>query len=77
MNLRNWFRPYLELRTVIVNLKNDDAAFRGVVWRRRGPFLILRNATLLGDPRTPGKDARPVDGEVLVLLADVEFIQVL
>lgn len=71
------FRPYPELRTVIVNLKNSETVFRGVVWQRRGPFVILRNTTLLGDPRQAGKDATRVDGEVLVQLADIDFIQVL
>lgn len=75
--VRNWLRPYPELRTVIVNLKNSETVFRGVVWQRRGPFVILRNATLLGDPRKSGKDATRVDGEVLVQLADIDFIQVL
>jgi hypothetical protein len=42
-----------------------------VIWQKRGPFLVLRSAELLQ------KDgARPLDGEVIVQLADIEFIQV-
>lgn len=59
------------VRKVIVNLKSDKA-FRGVLWRRTGEYLVLRDAELL-KPR--GEVAR-VDGEVMVYRADVEFIQV-
>jgi hypothetical protein len=71
----DWFRPYPELRTVIVNLKDSETVFRGVVWRRRGPFVILRNATLLSDHT--GREATRVDGEVVVQLRDIDFLQVL
>lgn len=72
MNLLDWFRTYPELRTVIVNLMSGTS-FRGVVWRRTGPFVVLRNAQLL---QKTGP-ATPVDGEVVVQLADIDFIQVL
>lgn len=74
MKFWNWFRPYPELRTVIVNLKSGTA-FRGLVWRRRGPFIILRQAEILRD--VSNKIARQViDGEVAVKMADIDFIQV-
>ena len=69
--LDDYFRPYPELKTVIVNLKSGTA-FRGVAWRRRGPFMILRNAELLTDKA----GTRSVDGEVLVQKTDIDFIQV-
>lgn len=72
MKILDFFRPYPELRTVIVNLKSGRA-FRGVVWRRRGPFMVLRNAELLKD-RAGGNR---LDGEVLVERVDIDFIQVL
>lgn len=72
MSFLDRLRPYPELRTVIVNLKTG-AAFRGVVWRRRGPFLVLRNTTMLRNRQ----EATPVDGEVVVDRAEIEFIQVL
>lgn len=72
MNWRNYFRQYPELRTVIVNLKSGKA-FRGVVWNRRGMWLVLKNAELLQDGQKPV----PLDNETAVPVADVEFIQVL
>jgi hypothetical protein len=67
----DYFRPYPCLKSGIVNLKNNGPSFRGVIWQKRGPFLVLRSAELLQ------KDgARPLDGEVIVRLADIEFIQV-
>lgn len=71
MTFWDHFRPYPELKMVIVNLKSGSA-FRGVVWQRRGPFMILRNAEILN-----GQAAKSLDGEVLVQRADIDFIQVL
>lgn len=67
-----FWQPYPTLRTVIVNLKGGKA-FRGVVWQRRGDWLVLRNAELLQDGQKP----TAIDGETAVLVADVEFLQVL
>jgi len=67
----NFWRKYPELRTVIVNLKTGTS-FRGVIWQRRADYLILKNAFQMIE-----NDIRKsLDGEVLVLMADVEFIQV-
>ena len=63
---------YPTLQTVIANTK-DGKAFRGVIWARRGGYLVLRNAQLL---RAKGETV-PLDGEVLVPERDVEFLQVL
>lgn len=66
------FNRYPTLRRVVVNTKTDRA-FRGVVWRRRGGFLVLRNAEML-----EGKErVVPLDGEILIESANVDFIQVL
>ncbi|MFE2600118.1 hypothetical protein ACFXCZ_27125 [Streptomyces sp. NPDC059396] len=59
-------------RRVVVNLA-DNKAFTGVLWARRGPLLVLRDVRLLH----PGAPEVPVDGEVVVERARVEFIQVL
>ncbi len=61
---------YPTLRQAIVNLKTGKS-FRGVIWDRRGGFFVLRNAELL---KGRGETV-PVDGEVLVREADVEFVQ--
>ncbi|WP_354596083.1 hypothetical protein R1Y80_00775 [Streptomyces sp. JL1001] len=50
-----------------------DKAFDAVLWAKRGPLLVLRDVELLEAGRQP----QPVDGEVVVERARVEFIQVL
>lgn len=59
-------------KRVVVNLTTEKA-FRGVLWAKRGPLLVIRGAELL----EPGADPRPVDGEVTVERSRVDFIQVL
>lgn len=74
MSVFDRFRPYLELKTGIVNLKSGTA-IRGVVWKVSGQFMVIRSAELLQDR---GNDARlVVDGEIVVRLADVDFVQVI
>lgn len=58
---------------MIVNLKSGSA-FRGVVWRHRGPYVMIRNAQLL---QADGAQPLSLDGEVVVQQRDVDFIQVL
>lgn len=67
------FRPYPELRTVIVNLRSGTS-FRGVIWRRTGPFVVVRNTEMLQDRGQA--ERHTLDGEVIVKLADIDFIQV-
>lgn len=57
---------------VVVNLKSGDS-FAGVLWSSDKRAIVLRNASALaaGDNRTDV----PLDGEVIVLLADVLFLQ--
>lgn len=61
--------PYRQ--AVIVNLKTGKA-FRGVLWQRLSGFLVLKQAELLRQREQP----LPVDGDILVPFADVEFLQV-
>jgi len=68
------FRRYPELRTGIVNLRSGTA-FRGVVWGRRGPWLVLRNCEVLSERGAPVKRSG-VDGEVAVLVSEVDFVQI-
>ena len=58
-------------RRVVVNLA--DKAFSGILWAKRGPLLVLRDVELLEAGRAP----QPVDGEVVIERARVEFTQVL
>lgn len=69
------FYRYPLLQRVIVNLKSGTA-FRAIVYRRAGPFLVLRQVEILSD-RDSKMEPRPTNGEVLVQMSDVDFIQVL
>jgi len=62
---------YPEVRTVIVNTKSDRA-FRGVLWRKRRGYLVLRNAQLL----KAKNEVTPLDGEVVIPAENVDFVQV-
>ena len=65
---------YPTLKRVIVNLKGTDSpAFRGVLWQRRGGYLVLRDAQML----RPRMEAVVMDGEVLIPVDNIEFLQVL
>ncbi len=68
------FDPYPLLRRVIVNLKGAESpAFRGVLWQRRGGYLVLRDAQML----RPRMEAVTMDGEVLIPVINIEFLQVI
>jgi hypothetical protein len=58
-------------RRVVVNL--EDKAFRGILWAKRGPLLVLRDTELL----EAGREPQAVDGEVVIERSRVEFMQVL
>lgn len=57
-------------RRVVVNL--HDQAFSGLLWAHRGPLLVLRQAQIL----TPTAPPQDLDGEVVIELGRVEFIQI-
>lgn len=63
---------YPEKHLVIVNTKTDKT-FRGILWKRRFGYLILRQAELLKS----GNEAVAMDGEVFIYRTDVDFVQVL
>jgi hypothetical protein len=65
-----WWRRTAVRKRVVVNLA--DKAFNGVLWAKRGPLLVLRDAQLL----EAGRDPLQLDGEIVVERAKVEFIQV-
>ncbi|GAA3384483.1 hypothetical protein [Streptomyces racemochromogenes] len=64
-----WRRTAVRKR-IVVNLA--DKAFAGVLWAKRGPLLILKDAVLMQH----GAADTPMDGEVLIERVKVEFIQV-
>ena len=65
------FERYPELRRVLVNTKSDKA-FRGVLWRRRRGYLILKQAEMI---RGKGEVVK-MDGELMIEASNVDFIQV-
>ncbi|UVF61128.1 RNA binding protein [Arthrobacter phage Aoka] len=67
-NRELWRR--LDSRRVVVNLKSGQA-IDGSLVRRRGALLFLKNATL----HEPGAEPVPLDGEIIIDRAEVDFIQ--
>lgn len=59
-------------RRVIVNL-TTGTAFAGILWDQRGDVVVLRGAALL----EAGREPVPVDGDVLIERARVDYVQVL
>jgi hypothetical protein len=68
-----WWRPPCLLRAVIVNLRDDPQAIKGVLWSARGPWLVLVDATLLAEGVPPTR----IDGEVVLHRSIVKFLQVI
>ncbi len=62
---------YPVLRRVIVTTKTERS-FRGVLWARRGTYLVLREVEVL---RGRG-ETLPLPGEVLIDTANVDYMQV-
>jgi len=65
--------PYIEAKTAIVNLRSGTS-FRGVIWQQAGDFLVIRKAEMLQD--RDQVERHIMDGEVVVKLADIDFVQV-
>lgn len=57
---------------VVVTLKSGES-FSGVLWSNDSRALVIRNASALAAGER--REDLPLDGEVIVLLADVDFIQ--
>lgn len=60
-------------RRCIVNLRGETDTLEGVLWTRRGRWIVLKDVRLL---RASG-EATPADGEVLIDRDQVNFLQVL
>lgn len=68
---------YPEAERIIINTKSGTT-LRGLLLKHWGRYIVLREAELvqsLGKPA--GQRPVSVDGEVLVILSDVDFIQVI
>lgn len=67
------FVRYPVKQRAIVNLKGRGPSFRGIVWNDRGGLLTLKQAEVIDGDNRP----KPVDGEVLIPLENIEFLQIL
>jgi hypothetical protein len=65
------FQNTLVKRRVVVNLKTGRA-LEGILYAKRGPLYVLRNATLHDEGRQLN-----MDGEAVIERQDVEWVQVL
>lgn len=68
---RVWADRLMVRRKVVVNLVGDRA-ISGVLWRRRGGLVVLKQAEL----HEPGVEPVPMDGDVLIERSRVDFVQV-
>lgn len=59
-------------RRVIVNTKSNES-FRGVLFQKKGPLIVLKNVEQL----IHNRESVPVDGAVVLERAEVSFYQVL
>ena len=53
--------------------EKSATAISGVVWQSRGPFVIVRQASLLKAREAP----TPIDGEIVIERDHVSYVQVL
>jgi len=69
-----WWRPPAYLQRVIVNFTHTESeALEGILYRKRGPWLILRQASAL----KAGEPPRPmVPDEVHIPQDRIAFLQV-
>lgn len=61
------------LRDQVFVTTHDGASFSGVLWECDNKALVLRNAAAVG--AATDKSNLPLDGEILILLLDVAYIQ--
>lgn len=66
MKIFGW---YGILRQVIVNTKTDKA-FRGVIWKKTKDCIVLKNAEWLSVD-----GAKKIDGELIIFISEIDFIQ--
>jgi hypothetical protein len=53
--------------------EDDKTHLHGTLWRSRGPWLVLRDVSLIRARKPP----IPTDGEVVIHRANVSFLQVM
>lgn len=68
-------KPYLELKQCILNLKSGTS-FSGVVFRTEDKWLVVKGVTFLQDRNNKLTKGIKLDGEVLIQVNEIDFIQV-
>lgn len=67
------WQPPCVLRGIIANLTDDPStAIQGVLWGTRGPWFIVREASLLKAGAPPAR----IDGEIVIHRDRIAFFQV-
>ena len=61
------------LRDQVLVTTHNGSTFSGVLWECDDKALVLRNAAAVG--AGPDKSNLPLDGEIVILLFDVAYIQ--
>ena len=61
--------------TVLLTLKTGEA-FNGVLWEADKTAYVLRNASLASPSTNPTPEVTAVDGELVILVADVAYMQI-
>lgn len=67
-----WLHPLRPRRRVLVTLL-DDSALAGVLWSRRGPYLVLRGFQVVEAGQAPVA----ADGEAVVHRGQIRYVQVI
>lgn len=60
------------LRKRVIATMKDGTAFAGVLYESDAEAIVLRNAELL--EAGPKREPVPVDGEILILRADLSYL---
>jgi hypothetical protein len=65
------YKRSLLRKKVIVNLK-QGGSYRGIMWAKRGPLIVLKDVESL----TANREPEPMGGELVAERANVAFFQV-
>lgn len=68
-----WWRPPCLLRRVHVNVKGEEIALRGVLWRTRGSWWVLRDVEIAIGGHAPEKS---ISDEVIIERRNISYIEV-
>lgn len=61
--------------TVLITLKSGEA-FTGILWEADKLVFVLRNSSMASPTTNPSPEVSAVDGELVLLVADVAYMQI-